>query len=85
MCNYPFTVLSNLNCLIFLDEYVTEAIYQELYNLGTSEALTTEKHVHAHMTSSSEDMQRLHLRELAMIQEILQRITKGDLEKQLER
>jgi hypothetical protein len=37
------------------------------------------------MTSSSEDMQRLHSRELNMIQEILQRMSKDDLELQLER
>jgi hypothetical protein len=37
------------------------------------------------MTSSSEDMQRLHTRELDMLRQILLRISKEDLEQQLHR
>jgi hypothetical protein len=37
------------------------------------------------MTSSSEDMLRLHTRELDMVRQILQRISKHDLEQELHR
>jgi hypothetical protein len=37
------------------------------------------------MTSSSEDMLRLHTRELDMVSQILQRISKDDLEQELHR
>jgi hypothetical protein len=37
------------------------------------------------MTSSSEDMQRLHNRELDMVRQILLRINKHDLEQELHR
>jgi hypothetical protein len=37
------------------------------------------------MTSSNEDMQRLHSRELDMVRQILQRISQDDLEQELHR
>ena len=58
-------------------------MYEELYNKGTSAEFTTHKLIHAHMTSSSEDMKRLHRRELDMINQILTRMSKDDLEKEL--
>jgi hypothetical protein len=70
---------------LFLDEFIGPSIYEELYNKGTSAEHTTQQLIHTHMTSSSEDMLRLHTRELDMLRQILQRITKHDLEQELHR
>ena len=81
----PGELIFRENSPVSDEDSMNELIYQENYNYGTSANFTTEKLVHTHMTSSSEDMQRLQLEELTMIKEILQKINKDDLELQLER
>ena len=65
--------------LDILAEYFDDQFYDELYNLGTSENTTDKVATTNNTSSSTADLKILTQTEISLLKEVLERISKDDL------